>query len=179
MSGGSRQRAVVRDWFGKQLYILPVKKQGMILRSQASAGAAIVIFAACGTLFGETQRSRESWAALSKSAETITGRIAMVKPREGIVIVVRTGPSEPPATELSWTESRDPASGGAEKSPMTVTQVPGETDYAFKITSSTLITVDGRRTSLDRLASSPKKNATVRFQARRTGDFAVEIRVGR
>lgn len=142
------------------------------------ARAALAILGASVVLFGTTQRGRNS-SALSNKPETITGRITMVKPQEGIVIVVRTGPSEPLATELSWTESRDPASGGVERSPMTVTQAPGETDYAFKVTSSTLITVDGQRTSLDRLASSPYRQATVRFLARRTGDFAVEIRVGR
>jgi hypothetical protein len=140
--------------------------------------AALAMLAANGTLFAAFQAAHGSRASLSKAAETITGRIAMVNPDQGLVILVREGPSEPAATKLSWTETRDPASGGVQKSPMEASQVPGETDYAFKIEGSTVIKVDGRRTSLDRLGAYRNQPATVRFLARRTGDFALEIKVG-
>jgi hypothetical protein len=61
---------------------------------------------------------------------------------------------------------------------MTVRQVPGETDFSFRVTSSTLIKIDGKRVSLDRLDAARNRPATVRFLATRAGDFAVEIRVG-
>lgn len=140
--------------------------------------ASLTMLAGSEILFGEGQRDRHLRTSPFKGAETITGRISMINRKEGIVILVRSGPSEPSATQLSWTESRDPEGNGVERSPVTVSQVPGETDYAFKVTPATLIVIEGRRTSLDGLASSPNKAAMVRYRARRTGDFALEIRVG-
>jgi hypothetical protein len=158
------------------------KTSGALSRSLLSVSlltAGLAMLAGSERLFGETQRDRYSRTSPFKGTETITGRISMINRKEGIVILVRSGPTEPSATQLSWTESRDPESNGVERSPVTASQVPGETDYAFKVTPSTLIVIDGRRTTLDGLASSPNKAAMVRYQARRTGDFALEIRVGR
>jgi hypothetical protein len=140
--------------------------------------ASLATFLTSGMLFAGSQPAHGSRGSLSKAAETITGRIAMVNPDQRLVILVRQGPSEPPATQISWTETRDPSTSGVQKSPMEVSQVPGETDYAFKIDGLTMIKVDGQRTSLDQLGASRNRPATVRFLAKRTGDFAVEIKVG-
>ncbi|HEV2382003.1 MAG TPA: hypothetical protein VG206_19710 [Terriglobia bacterium] len=158
------------------------KTHGALSRSLLSLPlliATLTMLAGSTMLFAAPQRSRDPRASSSKGTETITGRISTINRKEGIVVLVRSGPSEPSATQLSWTESREPEVNGVERSPVTASQVPGETDYAFKVTPSTLIVIDGRRTSLDGLASSPNKAARVRYRARRTGDFALEIRVGR
>lgn len=155
----------------------------MLARIRSARGlhfyiAALVLLAS-NSVAGVPQRTRHPGVGFSRPAETISGRILLVKPNDRLLVLVRTGPSEPTATQLTWTETRDPAGGGVDKSPMTASDVPGETDYAFKVTSSALITVDGRRSSLDRLISSRGAEATVRFMAKRDGDFAVEVKVRR
>ena len=145
------------------------------IRRLVAAGWAIL--ASTSISFPAAQKNPAPLLSRSKRPETIDGKITIIRPDEGIVVVVRTGPFEPKMTQLTWTETRDPVSGRVEKSPMSVTEVPGETDYAFKITPRTLIEINGQRTSVEHLARSRNKPATVRFLPERKGDFALEIRV--
>ena len=148
-----------------------------LLESYSLFTIAVMIAGSTG-LAGQKQRVRRSRATPSGQVETITGRISLVEPGEGILTLVQTGPSQPPAMQINWGETRDPLSGGIQKSPPTPSEVPGETDYAFKVVASTRLMVHGRPTSLDHLVSFRNRPATVRFQARKTGDFALEIKVG-
>ena len=61
---------------------------------------------------------------------------------------------------------------------VTATPAPGETDFNFKVTSSTLIKLDGRQVALGKLATLKGREATVRFVPRRAGNFALGIEVG-
>ena len=111
-------------------------------------------------------------------SETINGTLSGVDPVKGILIVARRGPHEPSSVQLSWTETVSSETGGhAEKSPITVSQGPGETIYDFRVTPSTLIRVNGASASLENLAKYPNAKATVRFTPRRDGNFAFEITV--
>jgi len=111
-------------------------------------------------------------------SETITGTLSGADPVKGLIFVARRGPHEPPSLELSWTERTPSEPGGrVERSPITVSQGPGETDYDFRVTSSTLIEVNGAHASLEGLAALTDAKITVRFTPRHDGDFALEITV--
>ncbi|HUI40695.1 MAG TPA: hypothetical protein VL523_01885 [Terriglobia bacterium] len=110
---------------------------------------------------------------------TLRGTIAMVKPDQSLVVIARTGPGEPTSPQASWTQTKARGTGEVvDQSKMTLTQGPGETDYAFKITSATVIRVNGKKVALADLAASQNQPATVRFTAARQGDFALSIEVG-
>ncbi|HXJ96901.1 MAG TPA: hypothetical protein VMT20_29025 [Terriglobia bacterium] len=110
--------------------------------------------------------------------ETITGALAGVDPTKGLIIVARRGPNEPPTLQLSWSEKASSTPGQhGEMSSITASRVPGETDYDFRVTSATLIEVNGVRQPLTSLAALSNANTKVRFTPRRDGDFALEISV--
>lgn len=112
--------------------------------------------------------------------ETITGMLSGVDPETGVIIVTLRGPHEPPSVQLSWTETvSSDTKGHVDKSPVTVSQGPGETVYDFRVTRATLIQMNGADASLGGLAQFPNAKATVRFTPRRSGDFALEITVSR
>jgi hypothetical protein len=98
--------------------------------------------------------------------ETITGTILMVEPGEGVVILARYGPTEPPSTQLVGTTSH-----------MTVQPGPGETNYSFRITSSTVIKVGGRPATVADLGKLQNKQATVHFIPKRGGNFATSLEI--
>jgi len=122
-------------------------------------------------------RSGDLKGSFGKS-ETITGALSGVDPIKGIILLTRRGPHEPPSVQLSWTESGSSGTGGhTQRSPISVSQGPGETTYDFKVTGSTLIRVNGTDASLGSLAKFPNARAAVRFTPRRDGNFALEITV--
>jgi hypothetical protein len=119
----------------------------------------------------------DSKRSVGKS-ETITGTLSGVDPEKGIIIVTRRGPHEPPSLQLSWTETVSTDTGGhVEKSPITVSQGPGETAYDFRVTNSTSIQMNGSPASLKSLAAFPNAKTKVRFTPKRDGNFAFEITV--
>lgn len=110
--------------------------------------------------------------------EIITGTLLRVDPAKGLIIVARRGPHEPSSLQLSWTETSSTGTGGhTEKSPVSVSQGPGETDYDFRVTSSTVIEVNGAHASLEKLAALTNAKTKVRFTPKHGGDFALEITV--
>jgi hypothetical protein len=114
----------------------------------------------------------------SAKTEIITGALSGVDPAKGIIIVAHRGPHEAPSLQLSWTETVSSETGGhTEKSPITVSQGPGETDYDFRVTASTSILVNGARVALGSLAKFQNAKTTVRFTAKHDGNFALEIAV--
>lgn len=116
----------------------------------------------------------------SPKSETITGSLSGVDPAKGIVMVAHRGPREAPSLQFSWTESVSSENGGhTEKSPMTVSQGPGETVYDFRVTASTSILVNGAQASLGSLARYQNAKTTVRFSPKHDGNFALEIKVSR
>ena len=111
-------------------------------------------------------------------SSSITGVLAMVRPEYSLVVLARMGPGEPSTPTASWTQTV--ARGTREvidKTPLTLASGPGETDYAFKVTGSTAIKVNGRKASLKDLAAVVNQHATVRFTAARSGDYALSIEV--
>jgi len=116
--------------------------------------------------------------SLKTSSERITGALTGVDPVRGIIVVAHRGPHEPPSVQLSWSETVSSETGGhTEKSPISVSQGPGETDYDFRVTPSTLIRINGANAWLGNLAKFPNATATVRFTPRHDGNFALEITV--
>lgn len=111
--------------------------------------------------------------------ETITGTLVMVRPEEGIVILAVRGPSEPSSTQIVF-HRKTFRNGDAvvREEDATATEGPGETDFSFRVVSSTLIKVDGQPVALRELAASKDRPATVRFVPRRAGNFALGIEVG-
>ena len=109
--------------------------------------------------------------------ETLKGIITMVRPGNRLVVITRTG--GPRSPQASWTQTVARGTNEVvDKSAMTLGEGEGHTDYAFKITDATAIQVGGRKVTLAELAASQNKPATVRFSARRDGDFAISISVG-
>jgi len=147
------------------------------------SGLMLVVATAGATAHGQPQAARAATHLKDSKdgagrPETISGTLSGVDPAKGIIIVVRQGPHEPPSLQLSWTERVPSEPGGrAERSPITVRQGPGETDYDFRVTGSTLIEVNGARASLESLAALTNSKAKVRFTPRHDGDFALEVRI--
>jgi len=121
--------------------------------------------------------SRDQRAGFGRP-ETISGTITSIDER-GLLNVKREGPSEPPTTDLTVVETRNP-NGGASSEPEEVqaTPGPGRTDYTFRMTASTLIRINGQAKSLADLAGLQNRRATVHFVPRRSGDFATSVEVG-
>jgi hypothetical protein len=111
--------------------------------------------------------------------ETITGTIVMVRPEEGIVILAVRGPSEPPSTQIVVHQKTfRHGDTVVREQDTTAAKGPGETDFSFRVISSTLIKVDGEPVALRELATSKDREATVRFVPQRPGNFALGIEVG-
>jgi hypothetical protein len=111
--------------------------------------------------------------------EMITGTVMMVKAGDGIVVLAVTGQSQAPSTVIV-VHSRSVQDGEAVTRQEEITAVPGpgETDYNFRVSPSTLIKVDGRRVALGELATLKGREATIRFVPQRAGNFALGIEVG-
>jgi hypothetical protein len=146
-------------------------------------GLMLVVATAAATAHGQPQAAPAATHLKGSKdevgrCETITGMLSGVDRAKGVIIVIRRGPHEPPSLQLSWTERVPSEPGGqVERSPITLRQVPGETDYDFRVTGSTLIEVNGARASLERLAALTNSKAKVRFTPRHDGDFALEIMI--
>jgi hypothetical protein len=111
--------------------------------------------------------------------EAITGTILMVKAGEGIVVLAVQGPSQAPSTVVV-VHSKSVQDGDAVVREEEITTVPGpgETDFNFRITRSTLVKVDGRSLASSELPTLKGREATVRYVPRRDGNFALGIEVG-
>ena len=123
------------------------------------------------------QASQEVGARLGK-VETLTGTISMVKPEQGIVVVIRRGPSEPASTQLTITRPVAANTTGGTDERVTVSNGPGETDYSFRVTSKTLIQSGEQRVSLASLVALQNKEVTVYFVPERSGNYALGIEAG-
>lgn len=77
---------------------------------------------------------------------------------------MRHGPTEPPSTVLQ-------GNGGQ----VTALKGPGQTNYSFRITDSTVIKVGGNPAALTDLGKRENKQATVQFVPRREGNFGTSI----
>jgi hypothetical protein len=125
--------------------------------------------------------SRQDARAGFGRPEAITGTILAVKPEEGVVVLAVRGPSAPPSTQVVGTlhTERD-GDVAVQEEKTSVGEAPGETDYAFKLSSSALIrTAAGQRLTLASLAGLENEQATVRFVPQRTGNYVLGIEVGR
>jgi hypothetical protein len=113
--------------------------------------------------------------------ESITGTISMVRPEEGLLIVTQRGPGQPASTAITVaervTKNPDGTTTKTDAGVQAVAPGPGETDYRFRVTSSTLIHVSGRSGTLNDLANMQNKQVTVHFVPQRNGNFAKGIEV--
>ena len=110
--------------------------------------------------------------------ESITGTLTAVIPEEGLVVVVRRGPGEPPSTELTGTREVVPENGRmVVKDSFTATPAEGETDYSFKVGARSAVELNGRPASLSQLASLGGAQATVRFIPERSGNYTLSLDV--
>jgi hypothetical protein len=111
--------------------------------------------------------------------ETITGTVLMVEAEEGIVVLAVTGQSQAPSTVIV-VHSKSVQDGDAVNREEEITAVPGpgETDFSFRVSRSTLVKVDGHRVGLSELRTLKGREATVRYVPRRAGNFALGIEVG-
>jgi hypothetical protein len=112
--------------------------------------------------------------------ESIEGTISIVKPEEGLLVVTEQGPGQPPSTQVKGatvvTQNSDGTSTATDTA-VTAQPGPGETDYRFRITSSTLIRANGQRVTMNGLAGMQGKQVTVHFVPERNGNFAKGIEV--
>lgn len=150
--------------------------------------SALLVIAVCGQGLVKSQtdpRGPSRDAASSRDLrsgfgkpETISGKILSVDPR-GILILKREGPSEPASTQLTVTETHSPnQTGSSQPEEVQAAPGPGQTDYTFRITTSTQIRANGQRQSLADLAGLSGQHASVRFIPRRSGNFASTVEVG-
>jgi len=110
--------------------------------------------------------------------ETIAGTLTLVNPQEGLVIVTRRGPGEPPSTQLSGRETKAPNSNEVIKTDtVTATPGPGETEYRFRVTSHSLLKAGNQRVTLADLTQFEEKPATVYFIPERSGNFVLGLDV--
>jgi hypothetical protein len=112
--------------------------------------------------------------------ESITGTVSMVRPEQGLLVVTKQGPGQPASTTVAGTtvvtQNADGTTSKADTN-VSVESGPGETDYYFRVTPSTLIRVDGRSAILSDLASVQDKHVTVHFVPEPNGNFAKAIEV--
>jgi hypothetical protein len=114
--------------------------------------------------------------------ESITGVVSSVRPEEGLLVVTQRGPAQPASTVIAGTTvvTRNPDGAGT----MADTEIsarpgPGETDYRFRVTTATLIHVNGQSITFDDLVNLQNKQVTVHFVPQRNGNFAKEVDVSR
>lgn len=111
--------------------------------------------------------------------ESITGRISMVKPDEGLLIVEEQGAGHSTNVSGAAVVTQNP-NGSTTTADTDVSASPGpaQTEYRFRVTANTLIRVNGQRAALNDIAGMQDKQATVHFVPERNGNFAHGIEVG-
>jgi len=110
--------------------------------------------------------------------ETVIGVLTVVKPEEGLVVITRSGPSEPATTQLVGTETRDRKTNEVVKTDaVTATPGPGETKYRFRVTAHSLLKAGSQRVSLSELTQFQNQPATVHFVPERSGNFVLGLEV--
>ena len=128
---------------------------------------------------GRTEVSSQDLKGGFGRPESITGTIVMVKPEQGVLVLALLGPSQPPSTWIVvHSKHRQDGDTVIREEEVTAVPGPGETDFSFRVASSTLIKIDGRRAALADVATFKGHEATVRFVPRRAGNFALGIEVG-
>ena len=111
-------------------------------------------------------------------AETVSGTINMISNNAGVVVLTLAAKT-PPKTLSVETQQYDTVEGNKtvhHRKTMTVSQVD-DVDYAFRVTDSTHIWLEGRRIGLSDLQGLKSKTATVRFTPEAIGDFAEVIQI--
>jgi hypothetical protein len=105
----------------------------------------------------------------------------MVRADEGLLIVTQRGPGKPASTVVTFvvhvTQNPDGTTTKADPAVLAVAPGPRETDYRFRVTSSTLIHVNGQSVTLANLSTLQDKQVTVHFIPQRNGNFAKGIEV--
>lgn len=112
--------------------------------------------------------------------ESITGTVTLVNPEEGLLVVAEHAPGRTTTIEVTGASAVTPNPDGTASATDTVTsaaQVPAPTDYRFRVTGSTLITLNGQRATLNDLSGVQGKQVTVHFIPQRNGNFAKGIEV--
>lgn len=110
--------------------------------------------------------------------ESITGRISMVNPAEGLLIVEEQGAGHSTNVSGAATVTQNPnGSTTTTDTDVSASQGPSEPEYRFHVTVNTLIRVNGQRATLNDLAGMQKKQATIHFVPERNGNFAKGIEV--
>jgi hypothetical protein len=111
--------------------------------------------------------------------ESITGRISMVKPDEGLLIVEEQGAGQ--STNVSGaavvTQNTDGTKTTADTD-VSAAPGPAEAEYHFRVTANTLILVNGQKATLNDLAGMQDKQVTIHFVPERNGNFVKGIEVG-
>ena len=140
-----------------------------------SARLALSLQTAARSQEGQTASARDLRNGFGR-IETISGTIAAVDDR-GIIVLRRVGPSEPATTDLTVTESREDPNGPARITSVQAQPGPGRTEYNFRVTPSTRITVNGQSQTLQQIAGVQDEKANVEFVPRRSGNFATKIEI--
>lgn len=111
--------------------------------------------------------------------ESMTGRISMVKPDEGLLIVEEQGAGHSTNVSGAAVVTQNPnGSTTTADTDVSAAPAPAHTKYEFRVTAHTLIRVNGRRATLRDLAGMQDKQATVHFVPEHNGNFAKGIEVG-
>ncbi|HEV2426580.1 MAG TPA: hypothetical protein VGZ29_17280 [Terriglobia bacterium] len=111
--------------------------------------------------------------------ESITGKISLVKPDEGLLVVQEQGAGHSTNVSGAATITQNPNGSTTTKdTDVSASPGPAEPEYHFRVTANTLIRINGQRTTLNDLAGMQNKQATVHFVPERNGNFAKGIEVG-
>jgi hypothetical protein len=111
--------------------------------------------------------------------ESITGTISVVKPDEGLLIVVNQGAGHSTNVSGAAVVTQNPnGSAATTDTDVSAAPAPAATKYEFRVTAHTLIRVNGQRATLRDLGGMQDKQVTVHFVPERNGNFAEGIEVG-
>jgi hypothetical protein len=153
-----------------------LKRHFVLLVLAGSVGSLALAAQQSSVARRDTLTSRDARDGFGKS-ESISGSIAAVDKR-GVLVVKREGPSEPSSTQLIVTQTRQNANEPPQTDSVQAVPAPGQTEYTFRVTTSTRIQVNGHSATLAELASLHNQEVTVDFIPRRSGNFASSIEVG-
>jgi len=151
----------------------------IVLLAAVFGGHVAWAAAAKGQLAGRPALNGQDMRSGFGRLETLSGTVSMVNGPN--VVVTCHGPSEPASPQVTVTQSTTQESGATVPGnrTMSITEGPGQTDYHFKITSRTLIRVDGRPATLADLAQLQNERATIRFIPEPSGNYVTEIQANR
>lgn len=144
----------------------------------------LVLGCVLGTSLSQAQRYAQNAGSESVSLrdkrsgfgkpETISGTISVVDER-GLLTLRRQGPGEPATTDLTVAETRSSPGEPGKTAAVDASPGLGQTDYTFRITSATRISVNGSAKSRADLGELQSRQATIYFVPRRSGNFATQV----